>query len=307
MDSEKGVLKKYLLWSKERFPAIGVILYSGSIFYLSYFFGNLFNNRPPVAFPETMAGFFVVFLVLLHIRIFDEHKDYDKDVIAYPERVLSKGIITLKDLRTLLYITVLIEFLISMYLGSTQAVVWLLILGWSLLMLYEFFVPEFLNEHMGLYLVSHQILLPIVMLFGFSMRYDLGLINSNDLKIIVLLMIGTMCATITYEIARKTWSEDREHEHADSYSKFWGIGKAVIINQTVAAASGCCFLMIYMRYNLSIVFTFVLAVLFTAFVITGVLFLKSPTHKNSKIVEAGGTLFLLGLFVNSIVAFCLYR
>ena len=303
MKNKTDFIQKYLLWSKERFPATGVILYSGCIFYLSYFFGKLFHNQVPMSFIKTLPGFFVIFLVLLHIRVFDEHKDYDKDVIAYPERILSKGIITLSDLRVLLYITVFLEIIVSLSFGPVQTIVWLMIMGWSLLMLFEFFVPEFLNRHMGLYLISHQMLLPIVLLFGFSMRYDLNSIRWGDITTIVIFMAGTMFATVTYEIARKTWSKDREHEHADSYTKFWGIGKAVFINQVVAFLSGVCFSVIYALYDLHKVFNINIGILYILFLFTGVIFFRSPTNKNSKMLELGGTLFLLGVFVNSIIAF----
>ncbi len=306
MEQKLSAFQKYIKWSNERFPLAGVILYSGSLFYVSYFFGRIFNGSSSPSILESSPGFAVIFLVLLHIRIFDEHKDYDKDLLAYPERVLSKGLITLKDLRILLYITVGLEIGFSLYLGMTQSVLWLIIMAWSLLMFVEFFVPEFLNRRMGLYLLTHQLIVPLVLIYGFSICYDLSAVNSGDSLSILLFLSGSMCATITYEIARKTWSSDRENENADSYTKVWGIGKSIIVNQLNAIISGVCFVLIYFSFNISIVYSVIVALLNLIFLVTGILFFKDPVNKKSKLVEAGGTLFVLGIFVNSIVAFVLF-
>ncbi len=303
MENKLSIFQKYYQWSKERFPIPGIVLYGGSLFYLSFFFGNLFSYSRPMSLLETIPGLVVMFLILLHIRVFDEHKDYKKDVVAHPDRILSKGIITLKDLRILLYIAVAGEIALSLYLGVVPAIIWFCIMIWSLLMFVEFFVPEFLNRHMVLYLISHQIIVPITLLLGFSLRYDLSLISVNNAPSFIIFLCGVMCATITYEIARKTWSPDREHELADSYTKFWGIGKAVIVGQAVALCAGSAFIYIYIQNAFPVIYTIVIAVLYCIFLASGIVFYVKPENKISKIVEMAGVLFVLGLFINSIIAF----
>ena len=44
---------------------------------------------------------------------------------------------------------------------------------------------------------------------------------------LMTMFAGSMCLTVTFEMARKIWSHDRENEHADSYSREWGINKAL--------------------------------------------------------------------------------
>ncbi|MBF0117795.1 MAG: hypothetical protein HQK79_03110 [Desulfobacterales bacterium] len=298
-----SLIKKYYDYSKERFPIVPALLYSGSLYYLSYFFPSLLPSSEPPQIFSSILGWIVLFFTILHLRIFDEHKDYKKDKIAHPDRMLSRGIITLQDLRKLLFVVLFLEALISIYLGIELFFIWLLILLWSILMFFEFFAPEFLNRRIVLYLISHQIIVPIICLFGFLQRIKLLEIFNANLIYIFIFFIGVMCNTITYEIARKTWSKDREHEHADSYTKFWGTFPAVVINQIISGLTTTSFLYIYIKNNLSLTYSIVLIGIWLVFLIVEIMFLMDPVKKKSKMVEIAGALFTIVVFINSAVGF----
>ena len=242
-------------------------------------------------------------IVILHLRILDEHKDYEADKIAYPDRLLSRGVITLADLRGILVAVVIIEVGVSALLGIQQLLIWGIIFAWSMLMFYEFFASEFLKKHIGLYLVSHQLLVPVMVFYAVSLRVNIAGLDMAGFLYVLLFSASIMCATVTYEIARKTWSQEQEHELADSYTSEWGIKKAVAVNQLTALCGGAIMVYLYSRYNAGPVYHSVLAVLFLVFLVTGAVFVKSPSKKMSKMVEAGGMLYMLGLFVNTIIFF----
>ncbi|MFW6415316.1 MAG: hypothetical protein ACOCZ2_03275 [Thermodesulfobacteriota bacterium] len=303
MQKQVSAWQKYWMWAKERFPVFGVLLYAGSLFYLSYLFGHMLEANASVQWLHSLPGLALVFLVLLHLRIFDEHKDYQDDLIAHPERALSKGIITLKDLRLLLYGVLFLEALISFFSGGAQFVIWLIILGWSLLMLVEFFARDFLKARIGLYLFTHQLLVPLLLLYGLFLQLDSFDLSTLQVSIVVLFLAGGMCGTIVYEIARKTWSPDREHEHAESYTRLWGMGKAVFINLLIALAALLIFCFLFFWYKVSLAYFLLLLFFYLVFVFCELLFYFKPVRKMSKLVEAGGTLFMLGLFITSAVAF----
>ncbi len=306
MEQKLSLFQKYIQWSNERFPIAGGLVLAVLLLYVPYLFGSLLGGQPRFPFIATIPGVIVIFLVMLHLRIFDEHKDSEKDVVAYPERVLSKGLITLKDLRVLLYAALAIEIGISLSFGWTQALIWLCIIIWSLLMLYEFFVPEFLNRHMSLYLISHQLIIPLLAWYGLSLRFDITGVDPPGMRTTIIFMIGMMCATITYEIARKTWSPEMEREHADSYSKSWGINTAVIVNQGVAMGAGAAFVIIYAMFRMNMIYTLILVALNLLFLVIELMFVGGPNSKKAKLVMAGGIFYGLGLFINSMVAFAAY-
>jgi len=112
-----------------------------------------------------------------------------------------------------------------------------------------------------------------------------------------------MCASITYEISRKTWPEEREHELADSYSKFWGRGKAVAVSQIVALAASAGIAFVFLGTPKGLVSTIVQFVFYLMFMVAGLYFLKKPTIKSSKALEGAGAFFVLSFFANVAISF----
>ncbi len=305
MDTPEG-FKKYWAYFKERFPLPGVLLYAGSVYYAAYFFAGLFPGSVQVNYHRSAVGFLIYVLSFLHLRIFDEHKDYSKDVLAYPDRMLSRGQITLRDLRALLYPVLILEGILSLLLGWMTFVCWLGILLWTLLMLKEFFVPDFLNRHMGLYLISHQLLVPLMILLPLSQRLEFSNLSDEGMLSLSLFSLGSMFLTVTYEIARKTWSSDRDHEQADSYSRIWGRTAAVVVNLMTALSGGMLYLIIYRYAGIPSLYGFIAGGFFLLFVISCLLFLLKPVRKVSQLLEGAGAAYMLALFILSAVAFALH-
>jgi hypothetical protein len=298
---EKTGFKTYHLYLKERFPVVPALLISAVMYCSAYFFSGAFNPAYPVKSVEIILGIAVIFLVTFHLRIFDEHKDFEKDSVAHPDRMLSKGLITLIDLRKIACVVIPIEAVASIYLGMTSFAIWIIILAFTLLMLKEFFVPEFLNRHMGIYLVSHQLLVPLIMMQGFFQRKP----QSFEAVPFLVFFAGTMCAFMTFEIARKTWNPEKEHELADSYTKFWGMVPTVIINQGLAIVSSICLVYVFVIDNAGLIPVIVQAAFYALFLVADLLFLGKPTAKNSKMVEGMGGLYTIAFFLNASITFYL--
>ncbi len=290
------MLKKYLKYSVERFPLPGVILYAGSLYWMSYSFAGTLHDSSSWSILDFFTGFIVYFLVFLHLRIFDEHKDFKKDCIAYPKRMLSRGEITLKDLRKILYPVLAVECVLSMMLGIRAFTAWLMIMVWTLLMLKEFFVKEFLNKRIGLYLISHQLLVPIMIIFPIMQRRNLFQASKSELVLFSIFALGTMCLTMTYEIARKTWSSEMENENADSYTREWGIGRTYVSSIIVAAIA--CVVFNYLLYDMKeIASVLATGALFMIYLVAETFFLIKKNARASKIVEYAGILYMLGTFI----------
>lgn len=295
--------KNLFSYTKERFPIPATLPYAMAFFSLAYFLPNLFSSKNIINLSDLISGSIIFFLITFQIRILDEHKDFKKDSVAHPERMLSKGIITLAQLRKVLYVIIAIQLGINICLGLNQLFIWFIIFIYTLLMFKEFFVPEFLNDRIGLYLISHQIIIPLMLLYGISMRTDICNMNSADTVHLMLFLFGSMLTTISYEIGRKTWSADREHDLADSYSKIWGIKKSVIINQVIALTAGLIFFYFYVISGIPVIHSIILAAFYLLFLISEIVFIRKSTGKNSKIIETCGAVYSLVIFINSSVAF----
>jgi 4-hydroxybenzoate polyprenyltransferase len=214
--------------------------------------------------------------------------------------MLSRGEISLRDLRKVLYPALAIEGILSFLLGMRVFTVWLLIVVWTLFMLKEFFVPVFLNRRIGLYLVSHQLLVPIMTAFPIMQRSDLCS-GTREWEAFAVFSLATMCLTMTYEIARKTWSKDREKENADSYTKEWGIARTIMITFAIASIAFAVFTYFLFSQGKHVPIV-VNSVLFLLFIIAEIIFIIKKNSKASKIVEFAGILYMIGVFVNVAIA-----
>jgi 4-hydroxybenzoate polyprenyltransferase len=303
MDRNSPLISRYLAYSKERFPLPGVMLYAGTLYYACFLFPRTFAPATAVPWGASLAGYLVLILVFFHLRVLDEHKDYHKDRLAYPERLLSRGVVSLTGLRTLMSAALAIEAGVSVSLGLSQTLLWLAILLWSLLMYREFFVPRWLNAHLGVYLVSHQALAPLMGLYAVNQAIPLRDMTADQHLRTAVLLVGVTCLTITYEIARKTWSKDREHEQADSYTKVWGVGRTLLTTQAVALAGALALVSVSVESGFRPGQTALTAVFVTLLGVAHLQFLRNPVRRASKRVEAAGALCMLGIFCVSAIAF----
>ncbi len=293
--------RRYLAYFAQRFPLPGAGVYALALVAAPYAFAGTIPGAPQPSAPRALALFLLAFLVLLHLRIFDEHKDFQKDRIAYPDRLLSRGVITLADLRWLLLGALLLETCLAIYLGWAPFLLWLAVLAWSTLMYVEFFVGSFLNRHLLLYLLTHQLLVPLLALVGVAARsWDSLFSGAVNL---LLLLLGVMGATVSYELARKTWSPDRENDHADSYTSAWGRGPAVAAGLLAGLVCGAALGLLAFRLGQGWPLLACYALLLLLLSAAEILFLARPRRGISKLLEAVGALFMLGMLLASTIAF----
>ena len=289
---DSALAARLLAFTKERFPLIPISLFvflltTGYSHFLANWFGYQFNWGEPKLW-ITMVS---VFLFFLQLRMADEIKDFGKDSQAFPDRILSRGIIKLSVIRTILYSLIAIELVISFYMGPVHLMWMLGIQVWANLMAKEFFCKKFLDEQVTLSLVLHQIILMPLAIYSALPFISEEKILTNT-SIYPALLFLTITYTV-YELARKTWSADRENVNADSYTRFWGIRKAIITQMVLVAAV----LAIMERLTVPVpdmyqVIAFILALIHVGILVA---FKMKPTRKMSKMVEAGGSLFLIGL------------
>lgn len=284
---------RLLAYTKERFPLIPVLILvilmtSAAAHLLANWYGLPFSWQST----EHFGAIVTVFLFMLELRMADEIKDFDKDSIAYPDRMLSKGIVNLNNIRAVLFSVVAIQLIINFFLGIEHLVLLLILQGYAYLMAQEFFAKNFLEKRIGVYLISHQIILIPLMIYS-ALSFVPVSAFSEDLYVIYPLLYLCLPYTV-YELSRKTWSKDRENIHADSYTRFWGINKTVVIEMLLVVAIG--FVMNKMAMLLPFSHKILAGVLYVIYVVSLILFKKDPVKKKSKLVELGGSLLLLGLY-----------
>lgn len=212
-------LRAYL---RERFPLLGHGLLIVSYYSSNQFLAHVLTapGQPMRYDLGSLRGAVTLLCLFFHLRVFDEHKDYPEDCLHYPNRVLQRGLVSLRDLKILGATAIGIELLLAAVQGPASVVSVLAALGFSVLMLREFFVREWLRRHFLIYAASHMLIMPLFALVVFS--FATGRPPWEAPGWYWLYSVVGFFVAFNWEISRKIRAPEEEIEGVDSYTKIFG-------------------------------------------------------------------------------------
>lgn len=223
-------------YTQERFPLVSYTLLIASYFFalalsvLTYFKNPLAPGHLLIPWKPTFAAFIFIYLIFFHLRVFDELKDYADDFLARPDRPLPRGLLSKREMFYIALFTISIEMIIAFIFNFS--LVALITILYSLLMLREFGIKNYLKRHIMIYAYSHELLF---WFFTTTIIYALNLLNMPNLM--ELVSVSTDRFTISYtlysissflifEICRKLRLPSDENRHIETYSQVFGLRKA---------------------------------------------------------------------------------
>lgn len=268
-----------LNYLKERFPLsanIPIIF----IFNVTLYGGAGINENKIVFSNNAMFGFLTIFFVFFHLRLFDDLKDYSKDKNAQ--------ILTKKQLICLAILTVLFEIVFASVLGLMPLIFYSIVLLYSILMYFEFFIKEKLNQSILAYNFSHQFIIVLTGLYIYSFYYNTYVIDEPIFFLFLILMFSMLCL---FEVIRKIKSKD-DPGYKKSYEHIFGKPKLILY---------CSFFSILITVFISLIFyskqiiASVLIQLVLLFAITSILimFYRSSKIMTPKILKTSLAIYLL--------------
>ena len=109
--------KRILAWMDERFPFANALLFF--ILYLTSaaVARSALNENINISLFDAI-NCLITWGLFLVIRVFDEHKDYDEDVLNHPQRILQSGLITLTHLKVLASISIAAQLAFSIHIDN---------------------------------------------------------------------------------------------------------------------------------------------------------------------------------------------
>ena len=157
---------KWQTYLKERSPLPAIAM----IGFLQSISSNYLYPHQSVDWVGVVLSTICLTLLLILMRLMDEIKDHQKDLIAHPERPLPRGLITPNEMHAavqnvtalLLVFSGLISALRSPVCGGIFAVLVL----YLLLMYKEFFCSKFINKNAFFYAITHQVILIPMYIFS---------------------------------------------------------------------------------------------------------------------------------------------
>ncbi|HXD08430.1 MAG TPA: UbiA family prenyltransferase [Anaerolineales bacterium] len=239
-------MKNFWAYLQERFP-----LHANGVLIASYFTANyLLANSSTLQRGEALeiswrfpAGCIVLLFMFFHMRVIDEHKDFEQDRMVHPDRILSRGLITLKQLRNVGWFTVAVEVVLSYFFGAPAFFMCLVLLAFSWLIYKEFYIGEILENHLLANAFLHLIVMPAYSLYVFTVITDrFPWTAPTPMLLYAWVSYGVGLA---YELARKTRAPADERPGLLTYSHVmgpyppaWGALLALIFSGVISALVG---------------------------------------------------------------------
>jgi len=188
--------------------------------------------------PRVLVSVVLVAAFFLRLRLFDEIKDYHTDVQAHPHRPLPRGLVSVDEVRRVVWAIGLLELTLSAAMGLAAVSGWCVAFLYSLAMYREFGVGAWLRPRMELYAVAHTV---VASLLGITVTASVVGKPFWSLPTVVWVFAPLNWALFNvFEFSRKTFAPSEERPEADSYSKRWGPRGAVALTLLWATGAVVC-------------------------------------------------------------------
>ncbi|ARK09358.1 hypothetical protein A6C57_02900 [Fibrella sp. ES10-3-2-2] len=282
----------FIAYLNQRFPVVNMALFA--VLFLTVY--SVATYTWPTFTTDTFSwrdslGIIAVISFFFRLRVFDEHKDYALDAINHPERVLQSGRVTLSQLHYTSLTGAGIELVWSVLMGVPTLVCWLLAVGYSLLMRYEFFVGNYLKKRLLLYAITHMLIMPLVIAWIWSAYVPAYALSGGFYLLAALSLLGGFA----FEIARKLHVPEAERPLIDSYSKAMGYVPAITTVLLVLLVSVLVQGYLLHELNASL---FPLCLIGLLYLTTVGIYLTSVTNPREKTLKVAELLVSLAMLVS---------
>lgn len=169
------------------------------------------------------------------LRLYDEIKDYEVDLVHNPGRPLARGLMRHRDLHTGIGVCIAVELFTFSAFGRAAVSALALAIAYSLAMYREFFIGAWLRRHLTTYAMTHTVVSCLL-----SLALCAATTGSGVLDVPTPLLRFSCSAFFLFnifEIGRKTFTTHEERPGVESYSKIFGHTGAVVLVLLMAAAA----------------------------------------------------------------------
>ncbi|MDX1653238.1 MAG: UbiA family prenyltransferase [Brumimicrobium sp.] len=288
--------RRFLIYQKERFPFMknGLVIAVFTFSAISYSIlsrgaeGFIPLSDYLIAVFETVSFFFLV-------RLFDEEKDKEDDAKYRPYLPVPRGLIRLKELRFISVVVIVLQILVIILFQPGMIFLHFLILGFLLLMRFEFFVPDWLRKRQMAYITSHMLIIPLIDLYASGLDWKLS--EEGFHTGLIWFFAVSYFNGLTLEFGRKIRTKDSEEEGVVSYTALFGLrgGPAVwaasMFTTLIMAIGASLFA------GFDILSVILLIIFYIGCVLPGLLFIKAPTTRRAKYIESSSALWTLFMYL----------
>jgi 4-hydroxybenzoate polyprenyltransferase len=225
---QKGPLgNRWWVYQRERFPlaAHGPLIAAFSLAAVGY----SALTRESAGLPgwrQTLVAFATSLLFFLQLRLADEFKDFEEDSRHRPYRPVPRGLVKLRELSFVWIACIVLQAALAVFL--TARLLPFLVATWAylLLMTKEFFVQAWLKRHVGVYMLTHMVITPLIFLYASACDWMLAGYARPPRSLIWILAVNYFNGMVV-EIGRKIRAPGDEEHGVETYSRIWGRRNAI--------------------------------------------------------------------------------
>jgi len=280
-------MNRWWTYQKERFPLAQflpmMLAFGFSGISFSMHLVNPYASPADLSVLQYITAGVVTLTWFMLMRIADEHKDFDEDSKYRPYRPVQRGLVVLKELRTIGVILVLMQICLSIWVGLPLLITLGIAYIWFILITAEFFAPKWLKKHLTIYLLSHMMILPLINLYVTSIEWlPRGGIFSFGL---MAYMISSFCDGTVVEVGRKLRAKEDEEYGVDTYTQIWGSRRAMVVWVLVITASLASTVFAGFQVHIGLHILIILLPLYIIALLAARRFALDPSSKNAKFFE----------------------
>jgi hypothetical protein len=231
-----SVMRRLSGYARERFPLAAylpmILLAAGAALGYSRVARDAPGFAPPATFLVTALTLLAAFFAL---RVADEHKDASVDRLTRPELPVPRGLVTLRELRVAASVLAAVALAANALLSPMLLVPLAGIALWLTLMTREFFAREWLRGQPALYLASHMVIMPLLLLYATAT--DWMTVGAGAPRSLWLFLAASYATGLVLEIGRKIRAPAEERPGVETYTASWGTSRAVTAWLASIAAS----------------------------------------------------------------------
>ncbi len=294
---QRSLAVRLWIYQRERFPLLvhGVVIAALSASALGVS-GLLTGRSEQMPLAAVVTAFVTLLLFFLQLRIADEFKDNADDLRYRPYRAVPRGLVSLSELGWIGAVAGAIQLALALWLDPR--LVWLLILVWGYygLMSAEFFARTWLKAHPLVYLCSHMLILPLIVLYATACDW---LVNAAAIPLLGLLgfLLMSVFNGVVFEIGRKIRAPEDEQVGVETYSALWGIKPAAVAWVGALALSAAAGAWVAVEIGFVVPVLAVAATLLAAAALVAARFLKAPNAKRANAIDTMSGLWILSLLL----------
>lgn len=213
------IINRFHSYQKERFPMIVLAI---SLFPAILSSGIVVSSDPSIF--KAILALIAAIAYLLHIRVIDEHRDFDHDNTHHNNRPVQLGLISKKELQKIDVLSILVLLGIAILSGGYAILMVIIMLFYSYLAGKEFFLGEKIHQHFFFYNSINLVQMLLMQVFVYF-------IFTNTLSLSALLVthfLFTTTGTIIFEFMRKVKIPGEDGTGKDTYTWHLGFSNSII-------------------------------------------------------------------------------